>query len=92
MIGYYLIMLTKKKKAKAIKEVQSHATDTGSPEVQVSILSKQIEELTKHLKKHTKDNHSRRGLLSMVATRQKIMRYLAKKDPKRHKALQKKIG
>ncbi|HMO79070.1 MAG TPA: 30S ribosomal protein S15 [Candidatus Paceibacterota bacterium] len=85
-------MLTKKKKSKAIKEVQTHTKDTGSPEVQIAILTKQIEELTKHLKKHTRDNHSRRGLLSMVATRQKLMRYLAKKDPKRHKSLVKKIN
>lgn len=85
-------MLTKKKKSKAIKDVQTHAKDTGSPEVQVSILSKQIEELAKHLKKHTRDNHSRRGLLGMVAERQKIMKYLAKNNPRRHKALIKKIG
>lgn len=87
-----LIMLTKTKKTKAIKEVQTHAKDTGSPEVQISILSKQIEELTKHLKKHPKDNHSRRGLLGMVADRQTMLKYLQKKSPRRHKSLAKKIG
>lgn len=84
-------MLTKTKKTKAIKEVQTHAKDTGSPEVQVSILTHEIAELTKHLKKHSKDNHSRRGLLGMVAERQTLLKYLQKKSPRRHKALVKKI-
>lgn len=84
-------MLTKTKKTKVIKEARIHDTDTGSPEVQISILSKQIDELASHLKKHPKDKHSRRGLLGMVATRAKHMKYLAKKDPKRHAALAKKI-
>lgn len=84
-------MLTVKKKAKAIKDVQIHATDTGSPEVQISILSKQIDELTKHLKKHKKDNHSRRGLLKMVADRQSMLKYLSKKDNKRYKTILKKV-
>ena len=69
-------MLTKTKKSKVIKEVAVHATDTGSPEVQIAILSKRIEELTKHLKKNNKDNHSRRGLLGMVADRRKHLKYL----------------
>ena len=85
-------MLTKRKKSTAIKNVQKHDKDTGSAEVQISILSKEIDELAKHLKKHAKDNHSRRGLLGMVAERQKLLKYLAKKDPKRHKALTKKLG
>lgn len=85
-------MLTKGKKVKVIKEVQVHDKDTGSPEVQVAILSKQIDELASHLKKHPKDNHSRRGLLGMVATRQKTMKYLEKKDPKRHATVAKKLG
>ncbi len=85
-------MLTKSKKTKAIKEVQTHAKDTGSAEVQISILTKGIEELTKHLKKHPKDNHSRRGLLGMVANRQTLLKYLIKKSPRRHKALAKKVG
>ncbi|HRY30806.1 MAG TPA: 30S ribosomal protein S15 [Candidatus Paceibacterota bacterium] len=85
-------MLTKSKKTKAIKDVQTHAKDTGSPEVQVSILTKEIEELTRHLKKHPRDNHSRRGLLGMVADRQSTLKYLQKKSPRRYKSLAKKIG
>jgi small subunit ribosomal protein S15 len=88
----FLVMLTKRKKGAAIKNVQTHKDDTGSPEVQASVLSKQIDELAKHLKKHSKDNHSRRGLLGMVARRQKTLKYLAKKSPKRHKSLKKKLG
>jgi small subunit ribosomal protein S15 len=84
-------MLTKNKKAKIIKEAQVHDKDTGSPEVQVSILTKKIDELASHLKKHPKDIHSRRGLLGMVADRQAHMRYILKKDPKRHAVLAKKI-
>jgi len=85
-------VLTKSKKTKAIKDVQTHAKDTGSPEVQVSILTKEIEELTRHLKKHPRDNHSRRGLLGMVADRQSTLKYLQKKSPRRYKSLAKKIG
>ncbi len=69
-----------------------HDKDTGSPEVQISILTKRIEELAKHLKTHAKDNHSRRGLLAMVASRQAHMKYLDKKSPKRARALEKKHG
>jgi small subunit ribosomal protein S15 len=85
-------MISKAKKEKLIKEVRVHDTDTGSPEVQISILTKRIEELAAHLKKHTKDIHSRRGLLAMVADRQAHMKYLQKKNPKRAAALSKKIG
>ena len=85
-------MLTKTKKLKVIKEVAVHATDTGSPEVQIAILSKRIDELTKHLKKNNKDNHSRRGLLGMVADRRKHLKYLQKTSPKRHDAVMKKVG
>ena len=85
-------MLTKQKKAKTIKETGVHATDTGSPEVQVALLSKQIEELTSHLKKHNKDKHSRRGLLQMVADRRTHLKYLEGKDKKRYNALIKKLG
>jgi small subunit ribosomal protein S15 len=84
-------MLTKTKKAKIIKEVAIHAKDTGSPEVQISILTKKIEELSRHLKKHAKDNHSRRGLLSMVADRQTHLKYLEKKNPKRYSVIIKKL-
>ena len=85
-------MLTKTKKTNAIKNTQIHAKDTGSPEVQVAILTKKIEELAAHLKKNQKDNHSRRGLLQMVADRQTHMNYLLKKDDKRYGTLVKKLG
>ena len=85
-------MLTKTKKAKIIKEVAVHATDTGSTEVQVAVLSKRIDELAAHLKKNAKDNHSRRGLLGMVADRRTHLKYLERKAPKRYAALVKKLG
>ncbi len=85
-------MLTKTKKSKIMKEVQVHDKDTGSPEVQIAILSKRIDELASHLKKNAKDNHSRRGLLQMVANRKVHMKYLEKKNVKRYNALTKKLG
>lgn len=85
-------MISKTKKQKIIREVAIHGTDTGSPEVQISILTKRIEELASHLKKNQKDNHSRRGLLSMVSERQSQMNYLQKKSPKRYGALMKKLN
>ncbi len=85
-------MLTKTKKTKIVRDVQIHDTDTGSPEVQIAILSKRIDELASHLKKNAKDNHSRRGLLQMVADRKAHMKYLEKKNPRRYNALVKKIG
>ncbi len=84
-------MLTKKKKENVIKKSQIHDKDTGSPEVQVSILSKRIDELATHLKKHKKDNHSRRGLIKMVADRRKHLKYLEKTDKTRHASLVKKV-
>ncbi len=84
-------MLTKTKKAKVIKEIQIHDKDTGSAEVQIAVLTKKIEELALHLKKHPKDNHSRRGLLGMVSDRQTHLKYLLAKSPKRHAAIMKKI-
>ncbi len=85
-------MISKIKKQKIIREVKIHDKDTGSPEVQISILTKRIEELAAHLKKNQKDNHSRRGLLSMVSSRQTQMNYLLKKDPKRYASLMKKLN
>jgi small subunit ribosomal protein S15 len=85
-------MLTKTKKTKIMKDVQVHDKDTGSPEVQIAILSRRIDELTSHLKKNAKDNHSRRGLLQMVANRKAHMKYLEKKSSKRYNALTKKLG
>ncbi len=89
---YRILVITKTKKAKAIKETQIHDKDTGSAAVQISILSKRIEELAAHLKKNHKDNHSRRGLLAMVADRSAHIKYLEKKSPKTALALQKKLG
>ena len=85
-------MLTLTLKKRIIKEHATTDKDTGSVPVQVSILTRQIEELTKHLKKHAKDNHSRRGLLMMVGKRRRLLAYFEKKDPKGHKALLKKLG
>lgn len=85
-------MLTKRKKENAIADAKRHDSDTGSPEVQVALLTKQIDELSKHLKKHKKDFHSRRGLLQMVADRRKHLRYLERKNEKSYKALVKKLG
>lgn len=85
------VMITKRKKQNIFKEVGIHDTDTGSAEVQVGILSRRIEELTKHLRTHKKDIHSRRGLLGMVADRQTHLRYLQKKYPKRYTAVVRKL-
>ncbi|MEK7193198.1 MAG: 30S ribosomal protein S15 [Patescibacteria group bacterium] len=84
-------MLTKRVKARIVGEVQKHKTDTGSAEVQVGILSRQIDELATHLKKNPKDNHSRRGLLKMVSHRRKLLLYIKKKEPKSYDKLIKKL-
>jgi small subunit ribosomal protein S15 len=84
-------MLTTKKKQNIIKKNQIHDKDTGSPEVQIAILSKRIDELASHLKEHKKDNHSRRGLIKMVSDRRKHLKYLEKTDKKRHDTEVKKI-
>ncbi len=92
--GFYATMepmLATKKKQAVIKKHQVHDKDTGSPEVQVAVLSTQISELAKHLKKHKKDNHSRRGLIKMVADRRTHLKYLERKDKPRYDALMKKI-
>ena len=85
-------MLKPKKKSTIIKEHQVHEKDTGSSEVQIALLTKQIEALTSHLKKHPKDHHSRRGLLQMVSRRKKLMDYLKKASVRRYNALIKKVG
>ena len=85
-------MLTTRKKQNVISEYQIHEKDTGSANVQVGVLSRRIDELTGHLKKNPKDNHSRRGLLGMVAKRKRLMDYLAKHEPKRHASVAKKLG
>ncbi|PIQ36110.1 MAG: 30S ribosomal protein S15 [Candidatus Yonathbacteria bacterium CG17_big_fil_post_rev_8_21_14_2_50_43_9] len=85
-------MITTKQKQNIIKKTQIHATDTGSPEAQVAILSKSIDEIAIHLKKNHKDNHSRRGLLQMVADRRTHLNYLKRKSKGRYEALIKKVG
>jgi len=87
-----LSMLSKRVKENELKKVQRHDVDTGSPEAQVALLTRQIEELSAHLRKHKKDFHSRRGLLQMVADRRKHLKYLEKKSPKAYAALIKKLG
>lgn len=76
-------MLTPKEKDALIRKYQIHKDDTGSPEVQIAILSKEIEQVSEHLKIHKKDNHSRRGLLKMVGNRRRLLRYLKQEDEKR---------
>ena len=85
-------MIPTKEKQKLIKDVQVHETDTGSPEVQISLLSEEIARLTDHLKTHQKDNHSRRGLLKMVSKRKSLLDYLNHTDKKRYNAIVKKLG
>ncbi len=84
-------MLTIKVKKSVIKKNQLHDKDTGSPEVQIAILSKKIDELANHLKEHKKDNHSRRGLIKMVADRRRHLKYLEKIDSSRYSTALKKI-
>lgn len=74
-------------KTKVVQQFRVHKTDTGSPEVQVAILSRRISELTEHFKSHKKDHHSRRGLLQMVARRRRLLDYLRGKSPERYKTL-----
>ena len=84
-------MLTSRKKKSVIKEHGIHETDTGSAPIQIALLSKQINELTGHLKKHSKDHHSRRGLLKMVGKRRRLLNYFAHTDEKAYKAIIKKL-
>jgi small subunit ribosomal protein S15 len=85
-------MLTTRKKQNVIKEVKMHDTDTGSAAVQIGLLTKQIEELTKHLKSNAKDNSSRRGLLKMVSQRRKLLDFLSRTNEKKYSAVVKKLG
>ena len=79
--------ITAQRKAEIIKASANKAGDTGSPEVQVAILSERINNLTGHFKSHVKDNHSRRGLLKLVSTRRSLLDYVKKRDEARYKAL-----
>ena len=85
-------MIRKEAKTAVIEANRTHDTDTGSPEVQVAILTARIAELTEHLKQHPKDNHSRRGLLKMVGQRRSMLNYLMKKHVNRYRELIKKLG
>ena len=84
--------ITVEEKARVIKEFATKEGDTGSPEVQVAILTSRISTLTEHFKTHKKDNHSRRGLLMMVAQRRKLLDFLKKKDEGRYLDLIKRLG
>lgn len=84
--------LKKEVKTKIIKENKRHEGDTGSPQVQVALLSQRIDELSTHLKDHKKDFHSRRGLLKMVNKRRKLLLYIRKKDEKSYKGIAQKLG
>lgn len=85
-------MIRKEDKTAVIEANRIHATDTGSPEVQIAILTARIQELTEHLKVHKKDNHSRRGLLKMVGKRRNLLEYLQRKDIERYRAIVAKLG
>lgn len=85
-------MLTAQQKVKTITQVAIHDGDTGSPEVQIALFTQEIERLTKHLKKHLKDNSSRRGLLKMVAKRKRLLDYLKRDNPERHGKLTRSLG
>lgn len=84
--------LTRDDKEALVKDYKLHDTDTGSPEVQVALLTTRINELTEHLKTHKKDNHSRRGLLIMVGQRRKMLNYLKKSDGERYEQLIGRLG
>lgn len=85
-------MLDKAKKEKLIKKYRTHASDTGSPQVQIAILSEEVKELTKHLKTHRKDFSSRRGLVKKVAERRRLLKYLEREDAKAYAELIEALG
>ena len=84
--------MTKERKQEIINEFKRAENDTGSPEVQVALLTERINELTEHLKVHQKDNHSRRGLLKMVGERRSMLKYLAEVDIERYRSLIERLG
>jgi len=92
VVEYCNVMIQTKKKLKLITKSRIHEKDTGSSQVQISILTARIAELADHLKKFRKDNHSRRGLLKMVAKRKSLLEYLAKGDTKELAILQRRFG
>ena len=85
-------MISKEMKSEIIEKYKRDEKDTGSPEVQIALLTERINELTEHLKIHKKDNHSRRGLLKMVGKRRNLLNYLAKKDINRYREIVEKLG
>ena len=85
-------MMQKEEKTSIIEANRTHETDTGSPEVQIAILTARISNLTEHLKVHPKDNHSRRGLFKMIGQRRSLLDYLARKDIERYRACIAKLG
>ncbi len=85
-------MLTKQEKQNIIGDFETHEGDTGSPEVQIALLTNKINELTEHLKTHRKDHASRRGLLKMVGTRSALLKYVNSKDVKRYKKIISRLG
>jgi small subunit ribosomal protein S15 len=85
-------MLSKPDKQKVMQDYEIHNGDTGSPEVQIAVLTKRINELTEHLKAHRKDHSSRRGLLKMVGNRSSLLKYINKKDPQRYQSIIARLG
>ena len=85
-------MISKEMKSQIIEKYKREEKDTGSPEVQIALLTERINELTEHLKVHAKDNHSRRGLLKIVGKRRNLLNYLAKKDINRYREIVEKLG
>ena len=84
--------ITPERKQEVMKEYGANSNDTGSPEVQVAVLSERINNLTEHFKSHVKDNHSRRGLIKLVSTRRRLLDYIKAKDAKRYEALIGRLG
>jgi small subunit ribosomal protein S15 len=85
-------MLSKPDKQKVMQDYEIHNGDTGSPEVQIAVLTTRINELTEHLKAHRKDHSSRRGLLKMVGNRSSLLKYINKKDPQRYQSIISRLG
>jgi small subunit ribosomal protein S15 len=85
-------LLKKERKQQIIQDYKTHESDTGSPEVQVAILTQRINELTEHLREHKKDHHSRRGLLKMVGQRRRLLNYLRDNDIERYRAVVERLG
>jgi len=86
------VALSKERKSEIIKAFETHEGDTGSPDVQIAILSERINYLTEHFKVHAKDHHSRRGLLMLVGQRRRLLDYLKRKDPQRYASLIERLG